>query len=228
MTVMTFGNLHLEVSKFSEYSERWLDHADNKFSDLTVQLLDPAERQSNSATLAKRFDNVLARLDPNLDELINRVERAVGVAQLALDQGKSITYDLVQISTDLEDELSSEPVWKRFEQELNHFLKGGETPRTRVIRRDLKLVGNVVDDVALLLRGLENARTGLKDYRSHTSGFKASLYGVHLAANGTLELQDELRILGPVMEEFGLALDLAKGKRLAGGGKEVRAMRIEE
>lgn len=197
-----------------------------QFSDLTVQLLDPAERISNSLTLAKRFDNVLTRLNPNLDELIARVERAVGVAQLALDQGKQITLNLRQISNELESEIASEPVWKRGIEEVNHFIKGGDAPRTRVIRRDLRLVENVVDDVVLLLRGLENARTGLLDYRSHTSGFKASLYGVHLAANGTLELEDELRILAPIMEEFGMAVDEAKGRRL--GGREVTARRIEQ
>jgi hypothetical protein len=88
----------------------------------------------------------------------------------------------------------------------------------------LKLVKNVVEDISSLLDNLERARSALIDYQSHTAGFKASLYGVHLAANGTLDLESELRILTPLMSEFGTALDSAKEQRF--GRVETRKAHI--
>jgi hypothetical protein len=188
---------------------------------MSIQLLDPPDRTDTSVVLARRFDNVLARLDPKLDELILRVSHAVDIAQNALDQSKSITLHLSQISHELNSEISSVPAWKRVSDQVGHYINGGEVPRSKVVRRDLALVEAVVGDISSLLDDLERARSGLLDYQSHTAGFKASLYGVHLAAsNGTMDLEAELRILAPLMDEFGTSLDAAKEQRF--GKLEVR------
>lgn len=181
---------------------------------MSHQLLDPPDRAETSLTLARRFDNTLSRLDPKLDELISRVEHAVSIAQNALDQSKAIIYHLTEISHDLSSEMSNVPAWKRYSESVGHYINGGDVPRSKVVRRDLKLVKTVGDDVQGLLDQLVVAESGLKDYRQHTAGFKASLYGVHLAAeNGTLDLETELRILAPLMDEFGSSVDEAKEKR---------------
>lgn len=191
---------------------------------MSIQLLDPPDRSDTSVTLARRFDNILNRLDPKLDDLILRVSHAVDIAQSALDQSKDTTLLLSQISHELNDEISSVPAWKRVSDQLGHYINGGETPRSKTVKRDLKLVKDVVRDISSLLDNLERARSALLDYQSHTAGFKASLYGVHLAANGTLDLESELRILSPLMTEFGTALDIAKSQRF--GRVDVRKANI--
>ena len=192
---------------------------------MSHQLLDPPDRAETSITLARRFDNTLARLDPKLDELISRVEHAVFNAQNALDQSKAITYHLTEISHDLNNEIASVPAWKRVQAQVGHYINGGDVPRSKVVKRDLKLVNTVAKDIEALLDNLVLAQSGLKDYQSHTAGFKASLYGVHLAAeNGTLDLETELRILAPLMDEFGTSLDTAKEKRF--GKLEVRKAQV--
>jgi hypothetical protein len=191
---------------------------------MSMQLLDPPTRQDDSVTLARRFDNVLSRLDPKLDELISRVSHAVDIAQSALDQSKSITFHLTQISHELNSEISAVPAWKRVSDQVGHYINGGDVPRSKVVKRDLQLVEAVVGDISSLLDNLERARSGLMDYQSHTAGFKASLYGVHLAANGTMDLEAELRILAPLMDEFGSSLDAAKEQRF--GKLEVRKANV--
>lgn len=191
-----------------------------------MEMVDPPDRQDTSVTLARRFDNILNRLDPKLDELILRVSHAVDIAQSALDQSKETTLLLSQISHELNDEISSVPAWKRVSDQVGHYINGGQVPRSKTVSRDLKLVKNVVEDISSLLDNLERARSALVDYQSHTAGFKASLYGVHLAANGTLDLESELRILTPLMSEFGTALDSAKEQRFGGGRVETRKAHI--
>jgi hypothetical protein len=177
------------------------------------QLLDPPDRQQTSVTLARRFDNTLSRLDPKLDELIARVSRAKDIAQNAVHQSESIFTLLTQIRHELEWEKSSVPAWKRVQDQVGHYINGGEVPRSNVVKRDLKLVNTVHEDVTGLLKSLNIALDALKGYRDQTAEFKASLYGVHLASNGTMDLETELRILAPLMNEFGTSLDAAKEQR---------------
>ena len=109
-----------------------------------------------------------------------------------------------------------------------HFVKGGEPSKSELLARDLQITDIAISSLNDLVLGLEHSRSSIKGFRDQIGYFDASMMGFHLGASESVGIgpEEEVRVLGEVVEEFGKAIGRAKERGLP-ESDAVQAMRIE-
>ncbi len=96
------------------------------------------------------------------------------------------------------------------------------------LHQDLTITDLTISSLSDLVRDLERSRSSIKGFRDQIGYFDSSMMGFHLGASEAVGLgpEEEVRVLGSVVEEFGRAIGRAKERGLP-ESEAVRRTRIE-
>ena len=189
--------------------------------------LPPSQRQTPSV-LADSLNNILNRLHSALGDLHRSASRANVVASRGSEKGRQVRDHLRSVGASLARESQLQPGWKHAVDRAGHFFVGGEPTKSELLARDLAITEVAISSLGDLVRGLEHSRSSIKGFRDQIGYFDASMMGFHLGASEAVGLgpEEEVRVLGEVVEEFGRAIGRARERGLP-ESEAVLATRIE-
>ena len=176
------------------------------------------------------LNSQLNRLHSTLGDLHRLASRANKVASRGSDRGRLVRDNLRAVGASLQREHQLQPGWKSAIDKAGHFFVGGEPSKAELISRDLAITEITISSLSDLVRGLEHSRLSIKTFRDQIGYFDASMMGFHMGASEAVWIgpEEEVRVLGEVVEEFGRAIGRAKERGLPENESEaVRATRIE-
>ena len=176
----------------------------------------PANRLSPIA-LAETLNKQLNRLHTALDDLHRAASRANIVASRGSEKGRQVRDYLQSIEITLRRAHEREPGWKNAIEKANHFFVGGEPSKFELVKRDLKITEVAIYSLRDLVLGLEKTRSNIRSFRNQIGFFDASMMGFHMGAGEGIGIgpEEEVRVLGEVVEEFGRAIGRAKDRSLS-------------
>lgn len=174
------------------------------------------------------LNSQLNRLHGKLGELHHAASRANQVASRGSEKGRQVSNHLRSVGANLAREHHLQPGWKHAVDRTSHFFVGGELSKSELLSRDLAITEIAINSLNDLVHGLEHSRSSIKGFRDQIGYFDASMMGFHLGASEASGIgpEEEVRVLGEVVEEFGRAIGRAKERGLP-ESEAVRATRIE-
>ncbi|OCF34558.1 hypothetical protein I316_03599 [Kwoniella heveanensis BCC8398] len=201
--------VHIDSTTVNAFS--WLQW---EFSDLVRALSAPESTRPSSEIISRKLHTLLLRLSEALDSIHALTTTSARHASQASAHGQGLYTHLSRTATGLKYERDRSPGWKRVYDKSAHFLVGGEPSKTELIDRDLSLTTSTISNIRSLSRSLEETRTKVKLFRDQIGLFEASMMGFHLGANEKAGLgpEEEVRILGAVVDELGRAVGSAKDR----------------
>ena len=192
--------------------------SEGKAYELSIPLTASQERQLN-ATLSKRLDGLVDRLDTSLSALHRLTADTHDLAVRASTKGQTLHRELSRISSQLRNEAALDPMWRSTVDIVVQRLKGGPRSRSEIIKEDIRLTSQVIGEVEDLRWHLEHLRAAVKQYRDGVGLNKAQVLGFHAVAEDLgLEAVEEVRVLGRLVEGLTGAVERAKGSGRVGGG----------
>ncbi|WVQ94388.1 hypothetical protein IAU59_001467 [Kwoniella sp. CBS 9459] len=214
--------VHIDSTTVNAFS--WLQW---EFSDLVRALSSPESTRPSSDVISRKLHTLLLRLSEALDSIHALTTTSARHASQASAHGQGLYTHLSRTATGLKYERDRSPGWKRVYDKSAHFLVGGEPSKTELIDRDLSLTTSTISNIRSLSRHLEETRTKVKVFRDQIGLFEASMMGFHLGANEEAGLgpEEEVRILGAVVDELGRAVGSAKDR---GRGAGASILEIDE
>ncbi|WVF66775.1 hypothetical protein IAT40_001517 [Kwoniella sp. CBS 6097] len=214
--------VHIDSTTVNAFS--WLQW---EFADLARALSAPEPNRPSSEVISRKLHTLLLRLSEALESIHALTTTAARHAAQASSHGQGLYTHLSRTATGLKYERDRSPGWKRVYDKSAHFLVGGEPSKTELIDRDLSLTTSTISNIRSLSRHLEETRTKVKVFRDQIGLFEASMMGFHLGANEEAGLgpEEEVRILGAVVDELGRAVGSAKDR---GGRSGASVLGIDE
>lgn len=200
------------VDKFS-----WIQW---EFSRLLLSL--SSTHPPSPSQLSKTLHHLLYRITSTLDTLHSLTSQSTIHATRASALGREVWLKLQSLQRDHQMELDEAPAWRRGAlgeavSRGKRALVGGPLSRGEIMKRNLMVTQETIKTISSLVRALENTRRTIMGFRDQIGMFDASIMGFHLAAGaeeeeGGLGLgpEEELRILGEVINGFGTAVGQEK------------------
>lgn len=87
-----------------------------------------------------------------------------------------------------------------------------------MLERDLRLTSSTIEGLGDAKEHLERVRVLTKGYRDQIGMTQARMTGFHLGAEGVMEAEEEVRVLGRLVEGLGDAVGEAKRRAKSGKG----------
>ncbi|WRT63146.1 uncharacterized protein IL334_000049 [Kwoniella shivajii] len=214
--------VHIDSKTVNAFS--WLQW---EFRDLVNLLSLPPGSRPETTIISRKLHSLLLRLSTELDSIYSLTSTAAQHASHASSHGQGLDTELSRTANGLKYEADRSPGWKRVYDKSAHFLVGGEPSKTELLDRDLRLTTKTIGNIRALSRSLEETRTKIKVYRDQVGMFGASMMGFHLGAGEEVGLspEEEVRILGEVVEGLGRAVGMAKEEAKSG---RIEVLAIDE
>ena len=199
-----------------------------QFAGLVKTLTLPPSNRPTSSALATILNSQLGRLHSALGDLHRAASRANIVAARGSEKGRLVRNHLRSVEAGLQRVHQREPGWKQAVDRAGHFFVGGDPSKSELIGRDLDITEIAISTLGDVVHGLEHSRSSIKGFRDQIGYFDASMMGFHLGASEAVGVgpEEEVRVLGDVVEEFGRSIGRAKQRALP-ETDEVKATRIE-